>query len=51
VQLRATLSAEVAVLVADAPANQPLGEQALELARRDISTVPDASSDLSSWPR
>jgi len=47
VQLRATLSAEVVVLAADAPANQPLGEQALVLERRDISTVPDASSDLS----
>lgn len=47
VQLRATLSAEVVVMAADAPANQPLGEQALVLERRDISTVPDASSDLS----
>lgn len=47
VQLRATLLAEVVVMTADAPANQPLGEQALVLERRDISTVPDASSDLS----
>lgn len=47
VQLRATLSAEVVVMASDAPANQPLGEQALVLERRDISTVPDASSDLS----
>ncbi|GAA0758950.1 flagellar basal body P-ring formation chaperone FlgA [Ideonella azotifigens] len=46
VNVRATLSAEVGVALVALNANQPIAERDVALERRDISTLPDASSDL-----